>query len=252
MLGIPQKLGHIWIGDGPAPLQWMNTWRVKHPNWEYRLYDNTFLYEFNFKTHHQIKEYLKRRKFAGVADLMRLEILYEWGGFIPGADAICYQNTDELFGNTSLYTIYENEFLRGRLVSPIQAAPPKHPFIGHMIDRLSQIDPNDLDDPWISTGNWFTASMIEELSPEIIIFPSHYFIPVHYTGAIYTGDDKIYAKQLFGSTHRAFGPVVYGRASFMTRLITFLEKKKANQYNKDQIKSVRMRKSNMLNISFER
>lgn len=250
MLVIPKELSHIWIGPLPAPKQWMDTWKDKHPEWNYTLYDNKFLKEFDFKTHKQLKEYWKRGQFAGVADLMRLEILYEWGGFMPGADSICFENTTELFQDTEICTIYENEFLRGRLVSPIQAAIPKHDFIGEMIERLSKVKISDLDEPWISTGNWFTAEIIDEMKPNIKIFPSHYFIPVHYTGHTYSGNEKIYAQQLFGSTNTLISKPEYPSLNIIEKFQYFLDKRKSKKYNSMQIKKLNARKKYLIDDSF--
>lgn len=184
----------------------MRSWRDLHPDWEYTLYDNKFLKDYDFRTRRQIDEYLKRGQPAGAADLMRLEILYECGGLLPGADSICLRNTDELFPLPRAYTVYENEFARGKLVSPIQASAPHNDFILKLIETLAATDPETLDDPWISTGNLFTALMIEQYAPDIIIFPSHYLIPIHFTGVSYKGDGPIYARQMFGSTRNAYLP----------------------------------------------
>ena len=37
------------------------------------------------------------------------------------------------------------------------------------------------------------------------VYPSHYFIPRHYTGLQYEGNDKIYAEQYWGSTETMNG-----------------------------------------------
>lgn len=203
-LGIPKKLGHIWIGPLSPPDTWMQTWKDKHPDWEYTLYNNDYLNSFSFKTKKLIDEYCRRGQYSGAADLMRLEILYESGGFIAPADSICYHNMNELFTKERAYTVYENEFIRGKLVSPIQASNPKNEFIGILIDEILKLQPHDLDEPWITTGNLFVSKMIEKHSPDIIIFPSHYLIPVHYTGIVYEGNEKVYAKQMFGSTHHSY------------------------------------------------
>ena len=44
MLKIPKIIGHIWVGHLQAPKEWMQTWRDYHPTWEYRLYDNEYLF----------------------------------------------------------------------------------------------------------------------------------------------------------------------------------------------------------------
>lgn len=203
-LSIPRRMSHIWIGPLEPPLEWMQTWRDLHPDWEYRVYDNTYLENTSFRTHRQIEEYLKRGQYAGVADLMRYEILYEKGGYIAGADSICLHKVDELFVTGDLFTIYENEFLRGQFVSPIMASAPENEFLGILIDTLANTDPRTLDNPWKSTGNKFVAEMIEKHNPDIHIFPSHVFIPIHFEGRVYRGTEKVYAKQLFGQTRSVY------------------------------------------------
>lgn len=66
----------------------MQTWRDKHPEAQYTLYDNNFLDKFPFKNKRHIEVMMERRLYAGAADLVRYEILFECGGFLPGADSI--------------------------------------------------------------------------------------------------------------------------------------------------------------------
>ncbi|GHC62972.1 glycosyltransferase family 32 protein [Limoniibacter endophyticus] len=205
MMNIPKRLGHIWIGPKTPPSNWMQSWANKHPQWHYHLYDNAYLRDGNFRTRKQIDEYMKRGWYAGAADLLRYEILYKNGGYLAEADSICLHPVDELMldGGT-LYTVYENEFVRGRLVSPIIAATVGNAFLDALLDRLAAVPVSELDHPWKQTGNLFVAQLIEELRPEIVIWPSHTLIPEHYTGVRYSGDGKVYARQLFGETHKAY------------------------------------------------
>jgi hypothetical protein len=202
---IPRKLSHIWIGPRTPPTAWMQSWRDKHPDWDYTLYDNAYLAGTTFRNRAILDEYLRRGEYAGAADIMRYEILYRTGGFMPEADSICLENTEELFPRACAYTVYENEFLRGQLVSPILACEPGNPFVGQLVDALARLRPADLDRPWMTTGNKFVAEMIERCAPDIVIFPSYTFIPVHVEGRAYKGDGKVYARQLFGETRGAYG-----------------------------------------------
>ena len=147
---------------------------------------------------------LERALYAGVADLMRYEILYEFGGFLPEADSICLKNTDNLFNEASCYTVYENEMIRGKLVSPTIAAKPKDPFIKTLIDTLHETDPEKLGDPWKYTGNLFCAQMIDKHDPAITIFPSYFFNPIHYSGLLDEKYQDAYAVQLWGSTKKGY------------------------------------------------
>lgn len=205
MMQIPQNLMHTWIGPRPAPLDWMQTWRDHHPGWDYTLIDNAYISGRRFRNQHLIDEYLKRAEYPGAADLIRYEVLHEKGGFMAEADSICVTATDGLWTAAKAYTVYENEFVRGQLVSPILACDQGNDFVDALITRLTPLDPTEIGKAWKTTGNYFVAKMIAELAPDITIFPSHYFIPDHFTGESYDGDGPIYAKQLFGATTGGYG-----------------------------------------------
>lgn len=201
---IPKNLHHIWIGGVfKPPTEWMNTWPEKHPEWQYKVW--TSLEDFPFKNYHIMQSYYSMGRFAGAADLMRYEILYNFGGFIPPSDAICLNNVEELFDKEGCYTVYEHEIYKPGLVSPIYACPPGNKFVGAIIDRLGKLDPTNLDTPWKATGNGFLKNLIEELQPiDLTIFPSHFFIPNHYSGYTYKGTGKIYADQMWGTTKNRY------------------------------------------------
>lgn len=208
-MNIEANMWHIWIGPLQPPLQWMNTWKEKHLHWNYKIIDNELMNSTKFYNQHLIDEYYSKEKYAGVADLIRYEFLYNHGGFCPPADAICLENTDELWVEDKeiCYTVYENELIRPGYVSPIYACNPKNKFLEIIIETLHKLNPSDLSGKvWMSTGNYFLATMIEKHNPFIKIFPSHYFIPKHFKAKTkrYTGPDKIYADQMWGTTRSRY------------------------------------------------
>lgn len=202
---IPRRLGQIWIGPKKKPEEWMRSWPEHHPDWEYTIYDNDFLKSGEFRTRRQIDEYMKRGWYAGAADLIRYEILFNTGGYMAGADSICLHPINDLFEDGgSLYAVYENEFMRGQLVAPIVAAAPQHPFLEMVLNILERVPPAELDHPWRQTGNLFIAELIEKHQPDIVIWPSHTLIPEHFTGRKYNGTERVYAHQIFGETTGAY------------------------------------------------
>lgn len=202
-MNIPNNMIHIWIGPKQAPLKWMNSWKQKHSSWNYRVFDNAELDNTKFYNQHLIDEYIKREKYNGVADLIRYELLYKEGGFLPPADAVCLHNTEELFTYDNMcYTVWENEIIQPGYVSPILASPSRHDFLKFIIEDLHKLSACDLKDKvWESTGNGYIGRMIEQHKPNVKIFPSHYFIPKHYKSKErYQGPDKIYCEQMWGTT----------------------------------------------------
>lgn len=204
---VPRTIGHIWIGPHPAPTDWMQSWKDAHPGWTYRLYDNDYLCSRRFRNQAQINEYFRRGKYAGVSDLMRYEILFEQGGFLPEADSICLHPVDALLCEARAYTVYEFPEGRTGMMSPFLASEPGNPVIGRVIEDLSHLKPEEMNNPWTTTGNGFLRRFFHahrDLRAKITVFPSHYFIPEHYKGESYSGPDRIYARQLWGSTLRAY------------------------------------------------
>jgi hypothetical protein len=202
---IEKNLTQIWIGPAPAPIKWMNTWRDRHPAWNYSIFSQKDLEARSFKNQRLIDHYMKKKIYAGVSDLIRYELMLERGGFWPEADFICLENTEELFTETEdyCYTCYENEKLKPGFTQPIFACNKNNEFLTQLVSELSTVLPENLSDkPWESTGNEWLSYMIPKYNAKIKIFPSHYFIPNHYSikSEKYTGSDKIYADHVWGST----------------------------------------------------
>lgn len=204
---IPKILRHIWIGPHPAPQEWMQTWIDAHPTWDYELIDNDYITSRRFRNQSQINAYFKRGKFAGVSDLIRYEILSEKGGFIAEADSLCLHPVDELVQAACAYTVYEHANASTGMVSPFLACEAGNPVLRAVVDSLAQLDPETMKMPWTTTGNGFLRRFLAQ-NPDLkkltTIFLSHYFIPEHYKGEIYSGTDRIYARQLWATTMRSY------------------------------------------------
>lgn len=204
---IPRTIGHIWIGPHAPPQAWLDSWKLAHPAWHYHLYDNDDLTGRRWRNQSLIAEYFRRGKYAGVSDLMRYEILYEQGGFLPEADSICLHPVDALFTQARAYTVYEFPEGRTGMMSPFLASEPGNPVIAKVIETLANLQPEAMNSPWTTTGNGFLRRFFQThpaLKSQVTIFPSHYFIPEHYKGEVYSGPDRIYARQLWASTKRTY------------------------------------------------
>jgi len=201
---IPSIMTHIWIGDVQPPVKWLNSWKDLHPNWKYSVFSNEDLTKHPFKNIDIIEYYINRRTYAGAADVIRYELLYMYGGFIPPADSLCMLNTDELFmvdSDEMAYVVYEGEKIRPHMICPVYAATPNHPFLKKLIDEISTIPIDKLSVPYTSVGNMLVSKHLYKTDiNNVTKFPSHYFVPNHYMGAPYTGSGKVYAKQMWGST----------------------------------------------------
>jgi mannosyltransferase OCH1-like enzyme len=211
VIAIPKEMTHIWIGPKPAPYHWMNTWKEKHPDWKYFVFDNKELEKTKFKNQELIDIYCNRKAYHGAADIIRYELLYERGGYIPGADYKCLHNVEELLEcdeavKNVAYLIYENEIKRPGLLAPVIASTPYHPFLEKILEKISKIDLNNVSsEVWSTVGNLLMKEVRESYEGnDLVIFPSYFLVPRHYTGIEYKGPGKIYAEHQWGQTNNLY------------------------------------------------
>lgn len=206
---IPKNLFTIWVGDeSKCPHEFINTWRENHPNWIHLVFGNEELYSRQWKNQSLIDTYLKEKRYPGVADVMRYELLHDFGGFCHPADSICLHPIDDLLDSEhDAYGVYENEKVRPGLVSPLYACSKGNPFAKYLIDNLPSQPPkrNGVSrPPWIVTGNKYMRDSIKAMKYDRLkIWPSYRFTPIHHTGERYQGKEKVYACQQWGATSEA-------------------------------------------------
>ena len=102
---IPKIIHQIWVGDKPAPKKWLKTWQDIHYDWKYILWDNENIKRLKLRNQEQFDFYWKQKRWHGVADILRYEILFQFGGIMPGADSECKRRVDKLF-NDEKYDCY--------------------------------------------------------------------------------------------------------------------------------------------------
>jgi len=198
---IPRIMHRIWIGPHPKPTL-IESWKEKHVDYKFMEWDNETIKTFKFKNQKHIDSFIKDECWHGAADLIRYEVLYKYGGFIVSADSECVNSIEDLLDKDS-FCCYEQEDIRPKLLSPIMGTKPKNEMLKWMIEDLHARETVQNEVPWQVTGNlFFTHARIRCNYTKMEILPSYTFIPEHYTGLKYTGEGKIYAKHLFGTTNQ--------------------------------------------------
>lgn len=206
---IPKILHQIWIGPKPAPTNLMKTWKDAHPDFEYILWTEAELVKRGFMTVCQ-KQITDIQEINGKADIIRWEILYQYGGYFVDADSICIEPFDEIFENCSGFATYENESMRQGLVATgTMGFIPRHPLCGDIIQYISQTEEAQQliknTRAWFSVGPGLLTKMLDTGKyTDMTIFPSHYFLPIHFTGPQYTGHKKVYGYQEWGTAKQSY------------------------------------------------
>lgn len=213
-MSIPKIIHQLWIGPKPAPIKLMNSWKEKHPDFEYIFWNEEEINKRGmiFECQDKINGV---DEINGKADIMRWEILYKYGGVFIDADSICIEPIYELLSLNKCFASYENEKVRGKGWSPddfvlgpthsliatgTMAFTPKHDLPKLAIEWIKNNIVNHRR-AWVTVGpGLLTRLFYSKLWDDMIILPSHYFLPIHHSGIEYIGHEKVYAYQEWGST----------------------------------------------------
>ena len=220
-MNILKTIHQIWFGDkNKMPWQHMSKWKIVNPTWEYVLWTEEtvktrlpnlenqkhfdsliFLHEELKKTGYFIPE---TRYLAGQADIVRYEILYNFGGFFIDADTIPLVPLIDSFCLNDSFSVYENEIVQpGLIANGYIGACKNNLLMRYLIDELKNKETVLNSEPCITTGPFFMTDVINKYKyTDIKIYPSYYFIPTHHTGLKYKGTDtaNVYCEQLWSST----------------------------------------------------
>jgi len=197
---IPKIIHQLWIGPNEPPTKPMDTWKDKHPDFEYIRWNEEEFIKRNmiFECQDKINT---MKEINGKADIMRWEILYKYGGIFLDADSICIEPFDDLL-NEKCFAGYEHEQLRkGLIATGTMGFTPEHPLVKESIEFIKS-NPVNLNMAWITVGPGLLTRIYNTgLYKDFMIFPSYFFLPIHHTGQEYQGHGKVYAHQLWGSTN---------------------------------------------------
>lgn len=199
---IPKKMHFIWVGDETKrPNNCIETWRVRNPTWEIVIWGNDDLRDRGWINGRHMAQ-MSESELNGVADMMRWEIVYEQGGFVIDADSICTRSLDDDLLDCEAFTCWENEIARpGLLAAGYFASVPNNPFVGQIILDIHNEETVIDRMAWETVGpQRLTDTYRDNRYHGLRIYPSHYFIPQHFSGILYDGPGRIYAHQLWGST----------------------------------------------------
>jgi hypothetical protein len=219
MYKIPQIIHQIWIGNKPAPKKLMQTWSIKNPDFEYIYWNEEEIIKrgLQLECHEKINMI---NEINGKADIIRWEILYEYGGVFIDADSICVESLDDYFMCKRAFASYENEQVRKGLVATgTMGFYPKHPLCKDIIEWIKSKDSTDFIQnypAWHSVGPGVLTRFLETGNyPDFSVFPSHVFLPVHFVGDPYIGHKKVYAHQYWGTNYQLYSSDYFTQDSIL-------------------------------------
>lgn len=206
---IPKLIHFIWVGDeSRCPTNCMDSWRTLHPDWNVILWGNRELHELSWFNRRHMMDMLDHEP-NGVADMMRWEILHANGGIVLDADSIALCPLDDHLLDCEAFACWENEIARpGQIAAGYFGCEAGNPLVKKIVRDIAAEPSVTHDMAWKTVGALrLTESYRACGYTRLRIYPSHYFIPQHFTGVTYDGDDPVYAHQLWGSMRRIYDEI---------------------------------------------
>ena len=205
---IPKIIHQLWIGPKPRPSKFMATWKDKHPDYEYIMWNEEELSKSDLRLE-CVPKINEIEEINGKADIIRWEILYHYGGLFIDADSICIEPFDYLIEQHKPFCGYENETARPGLVATgTMAFPKNHPLPRGAINyiKLNEVSRAKTGKmAWRTVGPELLTRLLQtNLFSDVVIYPSYYFLPKHLTGLQYMGHSIVYAYQEWGSTKQNY------------------------------------------------
>jgi inositol phosphorylceramide mannosyltransferase catalytic subunit len=141
---IPKIIHQIWLGKDRIPKQyceWMKSWACLK-GWEYKLWTDE---DVELLTLHNRDLYDRSRNYGEKADILRLELLQQFGGLYVDLDYECLRPEifEEFHCSYDLYMGFEpmdHGFTKKnnlfKLCNALMASIPNHPLIKHLIVNM--------------------------------------------------------------------------------------------------------------------
>lgn len=95
---IPPIIHLIWLGS-PIPSQVasiFDSWRKHHPGWEIRIWTDSEVANLSWSSKRIQLAFEQANTWAEKADILRIEVLYKFGGIYSDADAVCLNSFQDL------------------------------------------------------------------------------------------------------------------------------------------------------------
>jgi hypothetical protein len=185
---IPPLIHLIWLGSTPPEKVRIvcNSWRKHHPHFTVKLWTDSEIASFVWSQPRAKVLFSEAESWAEKADILRLEILYQFGGIYSDTDVICLKSFEELLHGPTFIAGFEEDKIKtyGRplIGSALFCARQGHPLLKRCLDYcLPKKDAPQLDLHLRSGPGPLTRASYEALESGqegILLLPCSYFYPL--------------------------------------------------------------------------
>jgi len=169
---IPRILHQVWVGPLPLPdeyARYRESWRRHHPEWEMRLWTDESLPDDFVRP----EVYERLRKPAERSDIIRLEVLFRFGGVYVDTDCECLRPIDPLLRDgVDLFGIYDSPV---KVHTAVIGSVRGHLLLERALRELRPVTEYGLDQG--GTGPRFLSAVLRKHPDQVTLYPLEFIQP---------------------------------------------------------------------------
>lgn len=186
---IPKNIYYIWLGNNPLPKKVkynLKNWQEKNPNFNIIRIDEN---NYDITKYQYVKDAYDDKNWAFASDLVRLDILYNYGGFYFDTDVYFEKSIEDLCNYPSVWAMENSGLIASGLIIGAQKGDKDLKNLLNIYQTIIY-DKNNLEE-LITVGiisKYFSKlglrnnNKLQVLENGQTIFPSEYFAPFHWWG----------------------------------------------------------------------
>lgn len=168
---IPKILHQIWVGPEPFPKEfgaYQQSWRRHHPQWTFHFWTEETLPSNLLRN----EAYDQSRIPAERSDMIRIELLWEYGGVYVDTDMECMRPIDPLLDEVEAFAVYLKP---GRVTNTVLGSKPGHPLFAR---ARREMRPQTIGARFdkAASGPYFLDALFKR-HHNVAIFPPELFFP---------------------------------------------------------------------------
>lgn len=188
---IPPIIHLIWLGSSiPAQVSTIfDSWRKHHQGWEIKIWTDSEMLNFSWSSKRLELAFAEADTWAEKADILRIEVLYKFGGIYSDADAVCLNSFQDLIvQDIGFFSCFELNYIGKHYGEPffvgsaVMGAAKNSVVMKYCLEHLQSIQNAPMDGIIKRTGPGLISRACQAVfasgQENILILPCSYLYPL--------------------------------------------------------------------------